>query len=186
MSQVSEAAAILNDDEDVNPAKRNYLKWLYYTALFLFSFLIFFLFTFPYGVVKESIVGEISQATGLNIRVKEVGPSFPIGIDAEELKISTQDGMAQVEFRSVDVTVSILPLFIGKVKVNAELVSKNKGVIDASASFGILQLISREMIPSSIYLEAKDFELGPIVTLALREKSKTANELVKDLMNQIT
>ncbi len=183
---MSEAAAILNDDEDVNPAKRNYLKWLYYTALFLFSFLIFFLFTFPYGVVKESIVGEISQATGLNIRVKEVGPSFPIGIDAEELKISTQDGMAQVEFRSVDVTVSILPLFIGKVKVNAELVSKNKGVIDASASFGILQLISREMIPSSIYLEAKDFELGPIVTLALREKSKTANELVKDLMNQIT
>ncbi|RZA16191.1 MAG: type II secretion system protein GspN [Proteobacteria bacterium] len=71
-------------------------------------------------------------------------------------------------------------------KVNAELVSKNKGVIDASASFGILQLISRDMVPSSIYLEAKDFELGPIVTLALREKSKTANELVKDLMNQIT
>jgi type II secretion system protein N len=183
---VSEAAVVLNDDEDFSPPRRNYLKWVYYSGLFILSFFIFFLFTFPYGVVKESIIGEVSQATGLNIRVKEVGPSFPIGVDAEELKIATQDGMAQVEFKTVDLTVSILPLFIGRVKLNAELVTKNKGLIEASASFGILQLINRDMVPSSIYLDAKDFELGPIVTLALREKSKTANELVKDLMNQIT
>ncbi len=183
---MSEAIAALSDDEDYTPPKKNYFKWVWYTGLFFVSFLIFFLFTFPYGVVKESIIAEVSQATGLNIRVKEVGPSFPIGVDAEDLKISTQDSLATVEFRSVDLTVSILPLFIGKVQVNAELISKNKGEIDASASFGVLQLIKQDFIPSDITLESKDFELGPIVTLALREKSKTANELVKDLMNQIT
>lgn len=184
---MSEAVAtpILEDEDDV-PAKRNYFRWVWYIGLFFVSFFIFFLFTFPYGVVKEAAIGELSQATGLNIRVKEVGPSFPIGIDAEDLKISTQDALATVEFRSADVTISILPLFLGKLQVNAELISKNKGVIDVSASFGLFQLIGSNYIPSSIALESKDFELGPIVTLALREKSKTANELVKDLMNQIT
>lgn len=174
------------DDDDFVPEKKNYFRWIWYVGLFLVSFLVFFLFTFPYGVVKEAVIGEISQATGLNIRVKEVGPSFPIGIDAEGLKISTQDSLAQVEFRSVDVTLSILPLFIGKMQVNAELISKNKGEIDVSASFGLFQLITGTIVPTNISLESKDFELGPIVTLALREKSKTANELVKDLMNQIT
>lgn len=173
-------------EEEVQP-KRSYFRWLWYTGLFIVSFLIFFLFTFPYGVVKEAVVGEISQATGLNIRVKEIGPSFPIGVDAEGLKIATQDSMAQVEFQSADVTMSILPLFIGRASFNVELVSKNKGVLEASATFGLLQLITqKDMVPSNISLESKDFELGPIVTLLLREKSKTANDMVKDLMTQIT
>ena len=183
---MSEAAHKLSYDDDIVPKKKSYFRWIWYVGLFLFSFLIFFLFTFPYGVVKEAVISQVSQATGLNIRVKDVGPSFPIGIDAEELKISTQDAMAQVEFRSVDFTISVLYLFVGKLKVDAELVSKNKGKIDASASFGILQLIGGDFVPRNISLESQDFELGPIVTLALREKSKTANELVKDLMNQIT
>lgn len=183
---MSEGALNIIREEETIPEKKSYFRWFWYFGLFVFSFLVFFLFTFPYGVVKEAVIGQVSQATGLNIRVKEVGPSFPIGIDAEDLKISTQDAMAQVEFRSVDLTVSILPLFLGQLKVNAEIVSKNKGEIDASASFGILQLISQDFVPKNISLESRDFELGPIVTLALREKSKTANELVKDLMNQIT
>lgn len=173
--------------EDEALPRKNYFKWLWYTGLFIFAFLVFFLFTFPYGVVKEAIVGEISQSTGLNIRVKEIGPSFPIGVDAEGLKISTQDALAQVEFQSADATISILPLFIGRVTFNLELVSKNKGVFEASASWGILQLISRkDMMPTKINVESKDFELGPLVTLMLREKSKTANDMVKDLMTQIT
>lgn len=173
-------------EEELQP-KRNYFRWLWYSGLFIVSFLVFFLFTFPYGVVKEAVVGEISQSTGLNIRVKEIGPSFPIGIDAEGLKIATQDSMAQVEFNSADVTVSILPLFIGRVTFNLELVSKNKGILEASVTFGLLQLISqKDMVPSRINLESKDFELGPIVTLMLREKSKSANDMVKDLMTQIT
>ena len=173
-------------EEEVQP-KKSYFRWLWYTGLFLVSFLIFFLFTFPYGVVKEAVVGELAQMTGLNIRVKEIGPSFPLGIDAEGLKISTQDSMAQVEFLSADVTVSILPLLIGRVTANVELVSKNKGVLEASATFGLLQLITqKDMIPSHINLESKDFELGPLMTLMLREKSKTANDMVKDLMTQIT
>ena len=174
------------DDEDVMPPKKNYFIWLWYTGLFLFSFLIFFLFTFPYGVVKEAVVGEISAATGLNIRVNEIGPSFPLGVDAEGIKVSTQDALAVVEMKTADVTVSILPLLIGRVTFNLELISKNKGVLDASVSFGLLQLISRkDMVPSNLSLESKDFEIGPLMTLMLREKSKTSNEMVKDLMTQI-
>jgi len=174
------------EDEDVIPPKKNYFVWLWYAGLFLVSFLIFFLFTFPYGVVKEAVVAEISTSTGFNIRVNEIGPSFPIGVDAEDLKISTQDALAQVEFRSADVTLSVLPLLIGRVTFNIEIVSKNKGVLDASVSFGLLQLISqKDMVPSNLTLESKDFELGPLMTLMLREKSKTSNDMVKDLMTQI-
>ncbi len=175
----------MSEDEDLVPRK-NYLVYLWYTGLFIVSFLIFFLFTFPYGVVKEAVLGEVAQATGLNIRVKEIGPSFPIGIDAEGLKLSTQDGVAQVEYPSVDVTVSVLPLLIGRVTFNLELVSKNKGLLEASVTFGLFQLIARkDMVPSYFSLEAKDFELGPLANLGLLEKSKTSNDMVKDLMTQI-
>ncbi len=183
----AEDAAALDIGEDEAPRRRrNYFLWVWYTGLFLFSFLIFFLFTFPYGVVKEAVIGEVSQMTGLNIRVKELGPSFLVGVGAEGIKISTQDNLATVEFKSADVTLSTLSLLLGRATFHVDIVSKNKGKLNASASWGLFQLISRkDMAPSAISLEAKDFELGPLVNLILRDKSKTANDMVKDLMTQI-
>jgi hypothetical protein len=64
---------------EVTEQTRKVVNAAWYVLLFFLGFVIFFLFTFPYGVLKEAIVSEISQATGFTVRVKEMGPSFLIG-----------------------------------------------------------------------------------------------------------
>lgn len=162
------------------------MNWAWYTVLFLFSFLIFFFFTFPYGVVKEAVIGELSQMTGYNIRVKDLGPSFLIGMDAEGIKLATSDNSAQYELASAEVNLSLISLLIGRVTVDAELVGKNKGQLNATLSWGIFQLLGgKSAVPSHIVIDSKDFELGGLVNVYLKESSKTANELIKDLLTQI-
>lgn len=161
-----------------------HIAW--YALLFLVTFLLFFLFTFPYGVLKEAIVSELSQATGYTVRVKEMGPSFLIGADATGIRISSPDNRAQVELESVDVTLSVLSLFLGRATVDIELISKNSGLLDLKASWSIWQLAKdRNFVPNRITLEAEEFEMGGLVNLFLYNSSKTANDMVKDLMTQL-
>lgn len=175
----------MTSEEQPQQPTRSWLNWAWYSVLFVFSFLIFFLFTFPYGVVKEAVIGQLSQMTGYNIRVKDLGPSFLVGIDAEGIKLATSDNSAQYELASAEVNLSLLSLFIGRVTVDAELVGKNKGTLEARLSWGIFQLLGGKGVPSRINLNSKDFELGGLVNVYLKESSKTANELIKDLLTQI-
>lgn len=171
---------------EVTEQTRKVVNAAWYVALFIFGFFVFFLFTFPYGVLKEAIVSDISQATGFSVRVKEMGPSFLLGMDATGVRIATSDGTAQVELKSIDVTMSLRYLLIGQAKVNVELVSKNKGMLAASASWSIWQLAKdRNFVPNRISLEAKDFELGGLVNLALHQSARTANDMIKDLLVQL-
>ena len=159
---------------------------VWYILLFIVGFIVFFLVTFPYGVLKEAVISEVSQATGFTVRVKELGPSFLVGIDAVGIRASTPDGTAQAELESADVTLSVLHLFIGQATVNVELVSRNKGVLDAQASWSIWQLLKdRNLVPGTIELDAQDFELGGLINLLLHSSSKTANDMIKDLLTQI-
>lgn len=168
------------------PQERKFVHGAWYVCLFLLTFLVFFFFTFPYGVLKEAIISEVSQATGYTIRVKEMGPSFLLGADASGIKISTPDGMAQMELESVDATISVLSLLIGRATVNLELVSRNQGSLDAQASWSLWQLaFDKNFIPSRIELEAKEFEIGGLVNMLLYTASRSANDMVKDLIAQI-
>jgi type II secretion system protein N len=171
---------------EVTEQTRKVFNAAWYVLLFFLGFLIFFLFTFPYGVLKEAIVSEISQATGFTVRVKEMGPAFLVGMDANGVRISTADGGAQMELKSIDATVSLLNLFIGRAKVDVELVSKNNGTLDTSVSWSIWQLlVDKNYVPRHISLEANDFELGGLVNVALHHASKTANDMIKDLLVQL-
>jgi len=171
---------------EVTEQTRKVFNAAWYVLLFFLGFLIFFLFTFPYGVLKEAIVSEISQATGFTVRVKEMGPSFLLGMDAGGVRISTADGSAQMELKSIDASVSLLSLFIGQAKVNVEMVARNNGILDTSVSWSIWQLLlDRNYVPKHISLEAQNFELGGIVNVALHHSAKTANDMIKDLLVQL-
>ncbi len=168
------------------PQERKFVHIAWYALLFLLTFLVFFFFTFPYGVLKEAIISEVSQASGFTIRVQEMGPSFLVGADASGIKISSPDGVAQMELESIDATISILNLLIGRATVNLELISKNQGSLDAQASWSIWQLaFDKNFVPSRIELEAKNFEIGGLVNMLIYNASRTANDMVKDLMTQI-
>ena len=181
---------LLEDQSHELPARPPKPKALYatgYVLLFLVSFLVFVLFTFPFGVLKEAMIAEISQATGFTVRVKELGPSFLIGLDATKIKVSSADGKVQAELERADVTLSVLNLLIGRAKVNVELVSKNKGSLDLSVSWSLWQLlIDRNLVPSRILLESDKFELGGLISLALNQASHNANDMIKDLLTQIS
>ncbi|MCX6128389.1 MAG: type II secretion system protein GspN [Proteobacteria bacterium] len=157
-----------------------------YASVFVFGFILFFLFTFPYGVLKEAIVSELSQMTGFTVRVKEMGPSFLVGMDAAGIRISTQDNTAQMELKSIDATLSVLNLFIGRAKFNLELVSKNDGILDASVTWTLWQLLKEHnYVPTRVTLTARNFELGGLVNLGLHQFAHTANDMIKDLLVQI-
>ncbi len=171
---------------EVTEQTRKVFNAAWYVALFFCGFLVFILFTFPYGVLKEAIVSEVSQATGFTVRVKEMGPSFLLGMDANGVRIATSDGTAQVELTSIDATVSLLNLLIGRAKVNVELVSKNQGVLEASVTWSIWQLLKdKNYVPNHISLEARDFELGGLVNVGLHQFARSSNDMIKDLLVQL-
>jgi type II secretion system protein N len=158
-----------------------------YSLLFLISFLVFLLFTFPFGVLKEAAISEVSQATGLTIRIKEVSPSFLIGIDASQIRVASSDGKVQAELESVDFTLSLWKLLLGQAAVHAELVSKNRGTLDLEVSWSLWQLLfDQNFVPAHFDLEAEKFELGGLISLGLNHASHTANDMVKDLLTQIS
>jgi type II secretion system protein N len=91
-----------------------------------------------------------------------------------------------MELKSIDTSVSLLSLFIGQAKVSVEMVARNNGTLDTSVSWSIWQLLlDRNYVPKHISLEAHNFELGGIVTVALHHSARTANDMIKDLLVQL-
>lgn len=151
-----------------------------YISLFLVGFLFFFYLTFPYGVLKESIFAEVGKASGYSIQVKHFGPSLPLGFEGENIKVTSKDGSQSIELQEFDVTISLLSLLIGNISVDLDLVSKNKGDMALNVTWGILQLaLDQNFIPSSIELDAENFEIGSLANFGLQVYAKNANDLIK-------
>ncbi len=185
MEEILEESSEVSATKGPGPSKVLYVAG--YSLVFFVSFLVFVLFTFPFGVLKEAMISEVSQATGLQIRIKEMSPSFLLGMDASKIRVTSSDSKVQAELESMDITISVLKLLIGQAAVNAELVSKNKGTLELDVSWSLWQLlIDRNFVPAHIALEADKFELGGLISLALNHTSHTANDMVKDLLTQIS
>lgn len=161
----------------------NKKKPLLYTGIFCFSFILFAYLTFPYGILKEAVVVQISRATGISIRLKELGPSFPLGISAEGVTVI--DGATKVELKELDVNLSLLPLLIGKLQGNLSLVSKNNGELDLSVAWGVGQLASQDFIPGSVEVEADNFDVGSLLSFGVASFAKSANDLIKGTLAKI-
>lgn len=151
-----------------------------YILLFLFSFTFFLYLTFPYSVLKEAVFAEVAKATGYNIQIENFGPSLPVGFEGENLQISSKDGSQNIQLQEVDITISMLSLLIGRISIDADLVSKNKGELDLQVSWGILQLaLDQNFIPSSIDIDADNFDVGSLATFGIQSYAKNANDLIK-------
>ncbi|SME95586.1 type II secretion system protein GspN [Pseudobacteriovorax antillogorgiicola] len=159
---------------------------LLYIFLFVFSFVFFLYLTFPYGVLKEAIVVEISKATGYSIRVKEFGPSLPLGFECEGVQVTSRDGTQRIEIEEVDVSLSVFALLIGRVSVDADLVSKGGGEMSIGSSWGILQLaVDQNFIPNYVELEADEFDIGSLASFGIQSYAKSANDMIKGTLNKL-
>ncbi len=155
-------------------------------ALFLVSFVLFLFLTFPYEVLKESLAAEISQNTGLIVRIGDMSADFPLGMTAEKVKVESPTGTSSMSFKSLSVDVSVLKFFLGKVSV-ALSATEGAGELELGADFGILDLIANQPVPKRFRFESKNFPLDDLVGFALNSaaNSPTANPMVAPLISAI-
>jgi type II secretion system protein N len=138
-----------------------------YVLVAIFSFGFFLYLSFPYNVLKETISIEISNAIGVSLGIKDLGPRFPLGLKADGVKLSSASGQ-EIELRNVSVQVSILSLLAAKVQTEFTIVDAAGGSIELGLGFGIFDLISGTRIPSSVELVGQNFSFGDLVQLALK------------------
>lgn len=153
----------------------------------VFSFLFFLYFTFPYEVLKEAIAMKASEESGLNIQLGELGPSFPFGLEAEKVKVTSPGGHT-LHIHKADVNVSLLNLLLGKLAVELELTDEKKGVLDFQVKISLLKLLLRQgSLPNSIYLQADKFVFGKLIDFALNNQAQdpSVNVMLKPWLESV-
>ncbi len=157
-----------------------------YIVLFITSFLFFLYLTFPYGILKEALVSEISRNTGLTVKIDDFGPNLPIGFVAEGVTISKGEEAQAINLRKIEVSLVIFRIFMWQLGVDAEIISRNKGTLDLSARWGMNQLIAyNNFIPLGIEMEAHDFDFGQVAGFGLKTYAKSANNLIKGTLSKM-
>lgn len=173
------------DDSKKSGAKM-VLQAVALVALFLLSFVLFLFLTFPYEVLKESLAAEISQNTGLIVRIGDMSADFPLGMTAEKVKIESPTGTSSMSFKSLSVDVAVLKLLLGKVSVEVSA-AEGAGEMEIGADFGILDLIANQPVPKRFRFESRNFPLDDLVGFGLNSaaSSPTANPMVAPLISAI-
>lgn len=163
-------------------------KLISYLVLGLVSFTFFFYLTFPYEVLKETIVLNASEATGLNVHIGELGPSFPLGVKSESVRIGSSTGN-KVQLSKVNISISTFALLLGNLSLHVDLEDAKKGTFELNVGISIFDLLKGQypVWPKSIYLEARAFLFGEIVDFVLKNQSESpdVNPLVKPLLESV-
>jgi type II secretion system protein N len=118
-----------------------------YIALGIVSFVVFLYISFPFAVLKESLVSSISSElknAGFDVRVNigTLRPSWFTGIVFQDVTVTNlRDVNAQLKFQEVTARVRLLPLVLGRVGASLS-VHQGKGEVQAALSLPISSLIS--------------------------------------------
>ncbi|MEZ4741108.1 MAG: type II secretion system protein GspN [Bdellovibrionota bacterium] len=158
-----------------------------FSVFFVFAFCFFLFFTFPYEILKEALSEKISSMSGLNIRIGELGPSFPMGLSVENIVINSKHG-AELKFKKVDASMSLLALLMGGIGADIVINSGNNDYLSIEGKLGILSLlIDNNFLPKKVNIKSQKFPIGGIVDfiLAMEANSPTANPLVSPILKQI-
>lgn len=167
---------------------KNLWKITAYIFLSLFSFIFFLYLTFPYEVLKETLVLKASETTGMTIRIGSLGPSFPIGVSADNISI-TESGR-NIQLKHASANISMLSTLLGSIQLDLELEDNKRGILEASVSVGIFDLFKMHkstILPNYFFVEARKFLFGQIIDFILNMQAKApdANLLVKPLLEGI-
>ena len=154
-------------------------------ALFLVSFVVFSYLTFPYEVLKEAIATKLSEGTGQTIRIGDMGPKLPIGIEAENVTVIPSQGPG-INIDKIVARIGILSLLIGKFNATAA-VETGGGTADLDINFSIFDLINQEVVPEDLSFQAVNFPLDGIATygISMAANGPGANPMVAPLLSAI-
>lgn len=108
-------------------------KYIGYFVLFVFSYFIFLYWTFPYGILKERLVGAVEQQLGgdYDVRIGELSPSFFTGVVLKQVKVLKHEGSEVKtvwEAQKVKVRASLFSLIFGKTSVTFSVKTRSSSV----------------------------------------------------------
>lgn len=163
------------------------LKFLSLGVLFVFSFLFFLYFTFPYGVLKEALRSQITSATGYDIRMKSLSPKLLIGLTADEVEIRAPGSDVPLKFKKLKVGVSVLNLLIGRLGIDVTVSEPSGGDLAVGIKLSLFGLAAGDFTPRVITLSAEKFSFDGIAKFALSAKANAtdANPMVAPLLKKI-
>ena len=156
-------------------------------ALFFGSFLFFLYLTFPYEVLKESLATEISQATGMSVRIGELGPKLPLGVVSKKVAVTPAGSNKTMMVDELTVRISVLSFLVGNISPEV-VIEMDKGTLELNLAFGIFSFFGKGAgMPSRVLLDAKEFPIGNVIAFGLNSaaSSPTANPLVAPLLSAI-
>jgi type II secretion system protein N len=160
----------------INPIFRAFI----YIGIGLLSFLVFIYLTFPYGVIKEVLVGQISDSMktlGYPVRVSigSLRPHWLTGLQLKEVKIvNSTDSAASVTLNEITLRANLLPLVWGTLHVTGK-VTQSGGGVDLSLDLPLFSLIKGNLAsPSEAQIVFKSFAIDPFINhvLAVAKGSK--------------
>lgn len=167
------------------------LQYLCYSLLFMVSFLFFIYITFPFNILKESLLAKITRSTSLNIVVHDLSPSLLFGLEAQGVTLKTNMG-EEVNFSAIDVSLSPFYLFLGQLQCAVEVIDAEGNEMEVTAGFNIFSLISgltkgKPPVPSRVSLMARNYTLNDLTAYALNSyaASPSTNQLVVPLLQQM-
>lgn len=162
------------------------LQILSLICFFFISFLLFLYLTFPYEVLKEQIALGVAQVTGFNMRLGQLGPDLPIGLEAKDVKLTASNGASSMQVKTLSVELGLASLFLGQLHVDVGATA-GSGMLRAGIDFSLLSLATGAVFPSRITLESKAFPLDTFIDFALNTIANTpsSNPMLAPLLGAI-
>ncbi|MFH0800580.1 MAG: type II secretion system protein GspN [Pseudomonadota bacterium] len=156
-----------------------FLKLVAYVGLFVFSFVLFLYWFFPYEVLKDRITGAIEQQLGGGVEVdmKDLKPYWFTGVDVSGLTIGAAGGGGKaaplVECKRVRARASFFSLLFGRPSVSFDIkigkgeifgsASQSDEVFSVDADLDGVDLGNFKFIPSSTGLSVSSKISGSVV-----------------------
>lgn len=135
--------------------------------VFIFSFLFFLYATFPFGVLKESLMTMINKGSSYSVRIGKLYPSFPVGLGGSDVEIIKMGSNKSVRLQNVAVRLSLMSLLIGRLRADITLYDATNGRVDAAASFGLFSVLRGAPEPKNISMSARSYPIGGLFDFAL-------------------
>ena len=141
------------------------LRYLGYAAWFLGSLVLGLYLTFPWDVVKDRVLDQANQATGLFITAESLEPSWITGIEAKKVKIVfSSDGLGDppppLELDGLEARIKLLEVITGGIGVT----------LSAPIALGSLDVdvsVTDEIIDLDLQLQNAQLDLLGSVTSML-------------------
>lgn len=167
------------------------LRLTLFISGFSVLFLLFLIYTFPFGILKESLVGKISREVGRPVTIEKLSLGLPLRLHAEGIEIhqdSSSSSAPSLKFSKIRAGLTLAPLFIGTLSPWLEVYGHPEGKLELAADVPLQDLLSGAPLPAQLEMQAHAFPLSGVLSYAMDyySSSAAANPMIAPLLKQLS